>query len=84
MIELLMSWLPYLALGCVTGLLAGLLGVGGGLIIVPALALLFQHFGIGADKLMHLALSAYSILDHQVSCIFNGGIWGRRDDFWRH
>jgi hypothetical protein len=56
MFELITPWLPYLALGCIAGLLAGLLGVGGGLIIVPVLALLFQHLGIGGDKLMQLAL----------------------------
>lgn len=33
-----------LALGAVVGLLAGLLGIGGGLIIVPALLLLFTHW----------------------------------------
>jgi len=56
MIELITPWLPYLILGCIAGLLAGLLGVGGGLVIVPVLALLFEHHGIGGDKLMQLAL----------------------------
>jgi len=56
MIDLITPWLPYLALGCIAGLLAGLLGVGGGLIIVPVLALLFQQQGFDTDKLMQLAL----------------------------
>ena len=56
MLELITPWLSYLALGGIAGLLAGMLGIGGGLIIVPVLALLFQHQGIGDDKLMQLAL----------------------------
>lgn len=49
-------WLVYLALGLVVGFFAGLLGIGGGILVVPALALLFglQHFD--PDHVMHLAL----------------------------
>ena len=52
-----MEWyLSYLALGAVAGFLAGLFGVGGGLVLVPVLLLLFdaQHFPV--EHVMHLAL----------------------------
>ncbi|MDH3979522.1 MAG: sulfite exporter TauE/SafE family protein [Gammaproteobacteria bacterium] len=50
-----MELLAYLITGAVAGLMAGLLGVGGGLVIVPALALLFA--GHVADaQLMHAAV----------------------------
>jgi uncharacterized protein len=50
------EWSLYLALGAIAGLLAGLLGVGGGLIIVPVLAVLFVQQGMASDIIMHLAL----------------------------
>ena len=40
------SYAPYILLGLVAGVLSGLIGIGGGIIIVPALVLLFgmtQH-----------------------------------------
>ncbi|KAF0812268.1 hypothetical protein IGB42_03258 [Andreprevotia sp. IGB-42] len=45
-----------IALGCVAGFLAGLLGVGGGLVIVPGLLFVFHTLGIGGPHLQHLAL----------------------------
>jgi uncharacterized protein len=51
------TWLlGYLALGAVAGFFAGLLGVGGGAIIVPVLALMFAAQGFPGEHLMHLAL----------------------------
>jgi uncharacterized membrane protein YfcA len=52
-----MEWYAaYLILGAIAGFLAGLFGVGGGLVLVPVLLLLFdaQHFP--AEHVMHLAL----------------------------
>lgn len=47
----------YLALGAVAGLLAGLLGVGGGLVIVAALVWLLPSQGIPPEHAMHVALA---------------------------
>jgi uncharacterized protein len=47
----------YLAVGASAGLLAGLLGVGGGLIIVAALAWVLPGQGVPADHVMHVALA---------------------------
>lgn len=46
----------YLAVGGVAGVLAGLFGVGGGTIIVPALLLCFQLQGVPVEVQTHLAL----------------------------
>lgn len=52
-----MEWYAaYLLLGAVTGFLAGLFGVGGGLVLVPVLLLMFDARHFSPEHLMHLAL----------------------------
>jgi uncharacterized protein len=64
-------WLLYLAVGAFAGFLAGLLGIGGGLVIVPALVFIFAAQGFPAEYLMHFALgtSLASILFTSVSSV---------------
>ena len=66
--------LIYLGLGAVVGILAGLLGVGGGLIIVPMVVFTLTWQGVPSQHLMHLALgtSLASIIFTSVS------------SFWAH
>ncbi len=66
--------LMYLGLGVAVGVLAGLLGVGGGLIIVPMLVFSLTWQGVPSEFLMHLALgtSLASIIFTSVS------------SFWAH
>jgi uncharacterized membrane protein YfcA len=54
----LLFWLvPLLLLaGAVAGVLAGLLGVGGGIVIVPALYHIFSYLGVDPEVRMHLAV----------------------------
>lgn len=46
----------YLLVGAFVGLIAGLLGVGGGLIIVPVLVFVFQGQGVAPGVIVHLAI----------------------------
>ena len=48
--------LIYLPLGVVAGVLAGLFGIGGGIIFVPVLLLAFEFIGMHGELLAHLAI----------------------------
>lgn len=57
----MLDWLPYvLALagtGLIAGVIAGLLGVGGGIVIVPVLELLLGVAGVASEWRMHVAVA---------------------------
>ena len=48
--------LAYLSLGAIVGFFAGLFGIGGGLLLVPVLLLLFDKQHFPAEHNLHLAL----------------------------
>lgn len=50
--------LAYGLLGLVAGVLAGMLGIGGGLVIVPALIVLLQYQGVDVASLVHTAIGS--------------------------
>ena len=54
--DVISLWGSYAALGLFAGLLAGLMGIGGGLVIVPVLAGLFAMQGFSDSVIMPLAL----------------------------
>lgn len=51
-----LSLIVYLCCGAVAGILAGLLGVGGGIVIVPMLVTIFPLVGVPAQYVQQLAL----------------------------
>ena len=55
---MLLSLLWFLALGAIAGVLAGLLGVGGGLVLVASLAWMLPGLGIPREAAMHAALAS--------------------------
>ncbi len=50
-------WWAYLAIGAGVGFLAGLLGIGGGMVMVPMLVFVFTAAGLPPEHLMHYALA---------------------------
>ena len=65
------TFLALLATGVFAGILAGLLGVGGGIVIVPVLFFLFQSFGVSPESAMIVATatSLATIVPTSVSSI---------------
>ena len=56
--DLRVNWFAtYLAVGAVVGFLAGLLGIGGGMTLVPVLAALFSAQLFAPDHVVHMALA---------------------------
>jgi len=45
-----------MAAGLAAGFVAGLFGIGGGFVVVPALLLVFPYFGVEADLVAHVAI----------------------------
>lgn len=65
------SFLALVATGVFAGILAGLLGVGGGIVIVPLLFFLFQSFGVSPESAMLIATatSLATIVPTSISSI---------------
>jgi uncharacterized protein len=64
-------WLAYLGVGAIVGILAGMLGIGGGAIMVPLVAQLLLAQDIAKDQVLHLAVgtSMATILFTSVSSV---------------
>lgn len=50
------EWLAYLGIGVLVGFAAGLLGIGGGVVLVPLLVWVFTTHGLPAEHVLHLAI----------------------------
>ncbi|HMQ39994.1 MAG TPA: sulfite exporter TauE/SafE family protein [Paracoccus sp. (in: a-proteobacteria)] len=57
MTDLILPALTLAVVGAFAGVLAGLLGVGGGIVLVPAFLYLFSTSGYGSDDLMQICLA---------------------------
>lgn len=47
----------FVAIGCLIGFIAGLLGIGGGLTMIPLLVLIFSYEHFPADEILHIAIA---------------------------
>ena len=55
-LQLVQLVIVLMAAGTVAGFVAGLFGIGGGFVVVPALLLVFTLFGVDGDVLTHVAI----------------------------
>ncbi len=64
-------WIVYLLMGLFVGFFAGLLGIGGGLILVTLMVYLFTLQGFPVDRILHMALgtSITSIVFTSISSL---------------
>ena len=78
-----MMTLIYLSVGALSGLLAGLLGLGGGIILVPALLMIFKHGQIfQANDLMHMATGTSLLVVLMGACSSSLAYYHHRVLIW--
>lgn len=80
--DITIALVQYCVIGILAGLLAGLLGVGGGIIVVPCLAYVFSNQNIPHDSLMHV-VAGTSLAAMIVTTLFSlRGHYQRGIIFW--
>jgi len=62
------EFLLFTVLGVFSGLIAGMFGIGGGIIIVPVLVASFMSYGFDESIIIHLAIGT------SLACIFFTGL----------
>ncbi len=87
--DILLQLLPLLVAGAVAGFLAGLLGIGGGIVTIPALFVAFESLNVPIEWRMHAAIatSLAIIVATNASSVWahhkKGGVdWGIVKDWW--
>jgi uncharacterized protein len=60
-------WLLFAAIGVPVGFLSGLLGIGGGSVLVPVFALIFDRMGMPREVIMQATIAT------SLACIVSGG-----------
>jgi len=55
--DAMLEWIIYPLLGVIVGIIAGLLGVGGGVVVVPILIFVFSALGFSGQHMMQIALA---------------------------
>ncbi len=75
------TFLALVGTGVFAGVLAGLLGLGGGIVIVPILFFLFQSFGVSSESAMLVATatSLATIVPTSISSIHSHNQKGNVD-----
>ncbi|MFC4347730.1 sulfite exporter TauE/SafE family protein [Kordiimonas lipolytica] len=81
--------LPLIGAGLVAGFLAGLLGIGGGIVTIPVLVLVYRQIGMPEEWLMHIAIasSLTAIIATNTSSVLahhrkNGVDWSIVKGWW--
>lgn len=72
----------YLVLGGAAGLLSGMLGIGGGLIVVPGLAFAFHYHDLPHDSIMQIAIGTSFAIMIVTSLRSLLGHMSHQDEFW--
>jgi uncharacterized membrane protein YfcA len=73
-----MEWLGYAAVGALVGVLAGMLGIGGGAVTVPLLVLLFERQGLPRSTLLLVAVGTAmaAVLFTSISSVWAHAVRG--------
>lgn len=87
MTHIITEFLLFASTGALAGIAAGLLGLGGGVIVVPALAMIFASFGFNHTIVMHMATatSLAAMVFTAASSAFSHHVRGavKWEIFWR-
>jgi len=77
----MMMFLLFLAVGALAGVLAGLFGIGGGMVIVPVLVLTLAAQGVSEAVLTHIAVATSLATIRKNNTMMSTLMWKKRKGY---